>query len=162
MLQTVAANKGNLLLNIGPAPDGSVPEEAVEPLETVGKWLRENGDAVYGIRDIPGGISGIKNASQKGNRVYLWMWIWPTDGKMTVGGYSTKLLSAKLLNTGEELDFRQEDRRILFESLPAKCPDSHANVGVVELTFEDKPEHVFGYHYPQWHKGEGFVSQAGK
>ena len=39
MLHTCAANGGNLLLNIGPTPDGSVPEEAIEPLTQVGEWL---------------------------------------------------------------------------------------------------------------------------
>ena len=48
MLNTVSSGGGNLLLNIGPMPDGSVPAEAVEPLTAVGKWLAENGKAVYG------------------------------------------------------------------------------------------------------------------
>ena len=48
MLNTCCKQGGNLLLNIGPAPDGSVPVEAVEPLTTVGDWLMENGRAVYG------------------------------------------------------------------------------------------------------------------
>jgi alpha-L-fucosidase len=48
MLNTATAGKGNLLLNIGPKPDGSVPDEAVTPLTTVGAWLAENGKAVYG------------------------------------------------------------------------------------------------------------------
>jgi alpha-L-fucosidase len=47
MLNTACAGAGNLLLNIGPAPDGSVPQEAIEPLKTVGKWLKKNGDSVY-------------------------------------------------------------------------------------------------------------------
>ncbi|MCL1952728.1 MAG: alpha-L-fucosidase, partial [Oscillospiraceae bacterium] len=43
MLNTCAMGGGNLLLNIGPAPDGSVPRDAAEPLEKTGQWLRENG-----------------------------------------------------------------------------------------------------------------------
>ena len=41
MLNTACAGGGNLLLNIGPTPDGSVPEEAIDPLKTVGKWLKK-------------------------------------------------------------------------------------------------------------------------
>ncbi|MCY2925495.1 MAG: alpha-L-fucosidase, partial [Planctomycetota bacterium] len=56
MLHTCAAHEGNLLMNIGPAPDGSVPTDAVAPLTAVGKWLAENGEAVYGKiqRGAPG------------------------------------------------------------------------------------------------------------
>ena len=49
MINTCAANGGNLLLNIGPTPDGSVPEEAVEPLLKVGEWLKENGYEVVPV-----------------------------------------------------------------------------------------------------------------
>lgn len=48
MLNTATAGKGNLLLNIGPAPDGSVPADVVSPLTKVGEWIAENGAAVYG------------------------------------------------------------------------------------------------------------------
>jgi alpha-L-fucosidase len=44
MLNTAAAGGGNLLLNIGPAPDGSIPPEAVERLEAVGKWVETAGE----------------------------------------------------------------------------------------------------------------------
>ena len=47
-LITCARGGGNYLLNIGPEPDGSVPPESVEILETVGKWLDTNGKAIYG------------------------------------------------------------------------------------------------------------------
>ena len=39
MLRTCTAGAGNLLLNIGPLPDGSVPNEAIERLDKVGQWL---------------------------------------------------------------------------------------------------------------------------
>jgi alpha-L-fucosidase len=47
-LITCARGGGNYLLNIGPKPDGSIPPESVEILETVGKWLDTNGKAIYG------------------------------------------------------------------------------------------------------------------
>lgn len=43
MLHTCSANGGNLLLNIGPAPDGSVPPRRSGPLTQVGRWLEVNG-----------------------------------------------------------------------------------------------------------------------
>ena len=93
MLNSCASGGGNLLLNIGPAPDGSVPEEAVEPLTEVGEWLKLNGKAVYGKMTRTGstvaGGNGLCGCSLSGNSVYLWNWIWPSGGTMAVGGYKT-------------------------------------------------------------------------
>jgi alpha-L-fucosidase len=79
MLNTVTAGGGNLLLNIGPTPDGSVPPEATEPLTTVGRWLAENGKAVYGKKpkSTYANSNGVCGASFDGSNVYVWNWIWP-------------------------------------------------------------------------------------
>lgn len=50
LLVDTVANNGNLLLNIGPRADGTIPAPMVERLEAVGKWLRFNGDAIYETR----------------------------------------------------------------------------------------------------------------
>jgi alpha-L-fucosidase len=73
MLSTATAGAGNLLLNIGPAPDGSVPVEVVEPLTTVGNWLRENGGAVYGkkVRSPYANANGVCSSFFDGKTVYL-------------------------------------------------------------------------------------------
>ena len=68
MLNTVTSGGGNLLLNIGPMPDGSVPAEAVEPLTTVGKWLAENGKAVYGVKPK----STYRQRQRRVRRVFRW------------------------------------------------------------------------------------------
>ncbi len=46
----VVSKNGNLLLNVGPRADGSLPEEQMEPVTTLGDWLRANGEAVFGTR----------------------------------------------------------------------------------------------------------------
>jgi len=46
----VVSKNGNLLLNIGPRSDGSIPEEVQQVLLDVGAWLNVNGDAIYGTR----------------------------------------------------------------------------------------------------------------
>ena len=51
MLYEVTKEGGNLLLNIGPRADGSIPEEAVEPLQKVGKWIEKNHGFLYGRKD---------------------------------------------------------------------------------------------------------------
>lgn len=50
MIVDVVSKNGNLLLNIGPKADGTLPEEQVRPLLEVGKWLETNGEAIYGTR----------------------------------------------------------------------------------------------------------------
>ncbi|HVX08007.1 alpha-L-fucosidase [Humibacter sp.] len=47
-LVDVVSKNGNLLLNIGPRPDGTIPEEEVALLEAVGEWLAVHGEAIYG------------------------------------------------------------------------------------------------------------------
>jgi alpha-L-fucosidase/arylsulfatase A-like enzyme len=49
MIETVSRN-GNFLINVGPRADGSIPEWQVERLQAMGKWLKNNGDAIYGTR----------------------------------------------------------------------------------------------------------------
>ncbi len=48
----IVAKGGNLLLGIGPKPDGTLPEEAISRLKEVGKWLQNNGDAIYNTRSV--------------------------------------------------------------------------------------------------------------
>lgn len=52
MLSDIVAKGGNLLLNIGPGPDGTWYPEAYDRLKEVGAWLRINGDAIYNTRTI--------------------------------------------------------------------------------------------------------------
>ena len=160
MLNSCATGGGNLLLNIGPAPDGSVPEEAVEPLHTAGNWLRENGKAVYGklIRtsgwtDSLFGGNGVSGASSDGSSVYLWNWIWPKNGEMGFGGYMDAPESISLLKDGTPVDFEHKGHRIILKNLPGECPDKHAGIAVFEMKFKKMPGFIFASYYPQLHRG---------
>ncbi|NMA09139.1 MAG: alpha-L-fucosidase [Clostridiales bacterium] len=153
MLWNVSKARGNLLLNIGPAPDGSVPKEAIEPLTKVGQWLEQNGEAVYGKLDDSARASfWVRGSTRKKNVVYLWNWIWPDDGEFTVGGYRTKLQKAELLD-GTPLTFEQDEWRLTIHGVPEKSPDPVCNVGIVKLTFESEPEFLMGTRFPQLHGG---------
>jgi len=46
----IVSKNGNLLLNIGPRSDGTIPEEQQQLLLSIGKWLQVNGEAIYGTR----------------------------------------------------------------------------------------------------------------
>lgn len=161
MLNQCASGGGNLLLNIGPLPDGSVPEEAVVPLEQVGRWLTANGEAVYGNiwRDIrkagwkPFGGNGVSGCSAKGKTIYLWNWIWPRGGQMDVGGYATAPVRVYLLESGRDLDFEHLGQRIRLKNLPTEIPDMIAGVSVIAMEFDQMPEYTYGSYFPQLHLG---------
>lgn len=167
MLSTCSVGGGNLLLNIGPAPDGSVPAEAVQPLTVVGKWLEENGRAVYGRmhkeRGWPNqsfGGNGVSAATYDGKSVYLWNWIWPSSGEMAFGGYLNAPKAVRLLKDGTPVAFEHKGHRLILKNLPKSAPDTHAGVTVIELEFEDKPQYVFASYYPQLHGGRDITGGA--
>ena len=73
MICRCAAKDSNLLMNIGPDGSGRLPARAVEVMAEVGKWMRANGDAIYGTQ----GIGIVKNEdgsetakTKKGERIY--------------------------------------------------------------------------------------------
>lgn len=63
MLVQIVSRNGNLLLNIGPRADGSVPYEQVKPLLEVGEWLKRNGEAIFATR--PNTVPECKTSSDK-------------------------------------------------------------------------------------------------
>jgi alpha-L-fucosidase len=146
MLQQVASGGGNLLLNIGPAPDGSVPPEATERLVPVGRWLAENGEAAYGDVDRAQGRLDWMATGQwtlKGDTAYFWCARWP-GRELAIGGLKTELRAASVLATGERVEFEQGEDRLVLKGLPEKCPDANAGVTVFKLEFAGPPVHELG------------------
>jgi alpha-L-fucosidase len=159
MLNTVTAGGGNLLLNIGPMPDGSVPGEAVEPLTIVGKWLVENGQAVYGkkLKSTYSNTSGVAGTSFDGSCVYLWNWIWPKGGEMALGGFMSPVRAIRLVKDGSPVRFEQRGHRILLKDLPSTAPDSHTGITVLQLEFDGPPEFHRASYFPQLHGGVDYA-----
>jgi len=133
------ASKGaNLLLNIGPRPDGTLPGEAVARLEAMGKWLEINGESIYGtqagcIPEQPWGVT-----TQKGNVLYLHLLnpdAVPASGTLTVElpavdptarrARFPKVRGAALLADGTPVAFGQKQGTVTL-TIPepsAKTPD---------------------------------------
>lgn len=67
----VVAKGGNLALNVGPAPDGTLPRPALERLEAIGAWLAKNGDAIYATRPVkPYSLEGWRYTQGKDGRLF--------------------------------------------------------------------------------------------
>lgn len=150
MLYQVTKDGGNLLLNIGPSPDGSVPQEAVMPLTNVGKWIDENHHFIYGIKQRKGityhSTSGV---SFEGKRAYVWNFIWPKDGKIIIGGILTKLKDAKLVLDGTPIEFDQDQYQIILKNLPSSIPDKSLGITMICLEFENDIKYCKGLRNPQ-------------
>ena len=70
-LVDIVAKGGNYLLNIGPSASGELPTEAVERLREIGRWMKINGEAIYGTRPFYPYSEGKVRYTQKGDTIYL-------------------------------------------------------------------------------------------
>jgi len=153
-LATCARGGGNYLLNIGPKPDGSIPEESVTCLEAVGKWLQTNGRAIY--ETDAGNFSWNVNANytRRANTLYIHQQYWPghtpaaewltfyqPEAVIAIAGLKPKVLSAKILKTGQHIPFTQDDLTLRLTGLPLQAPDQPATVIEVECDGEPIIDH---------------------
>ncbi|MFW6133154.1 MAG: alpha-L-fucosidase [Planctomycetota bacterium] len=149
MLRQVTAGGGNLLLNIGPKPDGSVPDEAYPRLEAVGKWLDKYGQCVYGEVDRAEALRGMPFGSftRRGRTAYFWCDRWVGD-ELTIGGLRSKLTSVELLGSRRKVRFRQKGDRLTLSNLPSTCPDKLVGIAPIRMEFASKPRQEHGASFP--------------
>lgn len=71
LLICTSGKGANLLLNVGPQPNGQIPAVAIERLKEMGEWLRANGETIYGTTagDIPAQEWGV--TTRKGERLFV-------------------------------------------------------------------------------------------
>ena len=145
LLQTCTAGGGNLLLNIGPVPDGSVPPQAVERLKPVGKWLAKYGEALYGRVDRADTLEWtfLGTWTRKGRTGYYWCTRWP-GREIVIGGLRTKVRKVTRLDTGKSVRFAQKGHQLFLRGLPKTNPDELVNVCVLKIDFASKPRQVLG------------------
>jgi alpha-L-fucosidase len=79
MLAACAGGDGNMLLNVGPRPDGMIDPAQVQAIRSVGDWLKVNGDGIYGTRGGPYMPTPLYASTRKGNSVYLHILEWDGD-----------------------------------------------------------------------------------
>ena len=72
MLIEVVSKGGNLLLNVGPRPDGTIQPEFVARLAAIGDWMKVNNEAIYGTTASPfTRLPFFGRVTAKGNILYL-------------------------------------------------------------------------------------------
>ncbi len=110
ILARCAGGDGNLLLNVGPMPDGRIEPRQVDVLEGVGAWLAQCGESIYGTRGGPFKPGRYGASTRKGNTIYLHVFNW-LDDPLRLPAISEKVRRARVL-TGGEAKVRQSADRL--------------------------------------------------
>jgi alpha-L-fucosidase len=135
-----ASKGGNLLLDVGPQPDGVFPQPAVERLDEIGRWMAVHGESVYGTSAGPfgkppaWGRSTSKVLPNGKTRLYLHVFDWPADGRLVVPGLGKPVSAAWLLSDPQRSGLAVvRDGQDLVVTLPAARPAEVVPVVVLEL-----------------------------
>jgi alpha-L-fucosidase len=94
----VVGGDGNLLLNVGPMPDGRIEPRQVRRLHEIGQWLGEYGDTVYGTRGGPFKPGPWGASTCKGNKIYLFVMQWSADHSLQLPPIDAKVNSSRTLS----------------------------------------------------------------
>ncbi|NIA31215.1 MAG: alpha-L-fucosidase [Actinobacteria bacterium] len=135
----IVSKGGNLLLNVGPTPEGEIQPEFVARLKGMGKWLQVNGEAIYGTTaSVFNKLPFFGRCTVKGNRLYIHVMGWPVDQKLLLPGLKTEVKKVFLLAAPQDsLSFQRQGNDIVID-LPERAPDLDATVIAVDLA--GKPE----------------------
>ena len=144
----IVSKGGNLLLNVGPTGEGTIPAPSVERLSEIGDWTRLNGEAIYGCGPTPFGEElGRKEKDEKGktrvvgklpwrattkpNRIYIHLFEWP-DAELSIPKIDGAVGKAYFL--GQESDLLKVDQsKGTLITMPDAKPKSLVPVLCLEL-----------------------------
>ena len=153
-LVDIVSKNGNLLLNIGPRPDGTIPEEEQAILLEIGRWLALNGEAIYATRPwkvygegptqiVSGSFKDTARQdftgsdirfTTKGDALYAILLSWPERGEAVIQSlgsqltlYNREIASVEMLGVPGVLSHSRGVRGLRVK-LPAQRPCEHAYV----------------------------------
>lgn len=134
---------GNLTINVGPRPDGTLPPDAVSRLAELGGVVTPQLAAFRGCGPSPldAAAQDWGNATANGNQLYLHVFEWPVDATIRVTGLSNKVTGARLLASGTKLEVEQSGLTLRLSG-PAQTPVPWDTV--IELTLDGAPQAVRG------------------
>jgi len=131
-LVTCVSRSGNMLLNIGPKADGGIQAWQRRLMQSVGRWLRIHGEAIYGCvgewqSPLSCGLAPWR-ATRKGRSIYLHLLRYPGESFSIANRHDNRIISARLIDTGRPLEVVHEPTRDVISGLPKKSPDPIAAV----------------------------------
>lgn len=147
----VISNGGNLLLDIGPKEDGTIPTEQVNILKELGAWNKTNAEGVFGTRAgiAPGHFYGPTTISKDSTKLYLFV-AGNTDGPLLVKGLDNKITKIRVLGSNSELKHKVVGKiswspvpGLVYIDLPKDAQTKY--ISVVELSL-DKPVKLYKGH----------------
>jgi alpha-L-fucosidase len=131
----IASKGGNFLLNVGPTPEGQIPEPSVVRLREMGQWLARNGEALYGTSASPFKRLPWGRCTTKPGKLFLHVFALPADGKLLVPGLLNKVSKVYALADKRELPFNAAEGQLALSVLGVN-PDPVATVIAVEIEGE--------------------------
>jgi alpha-L-fucosidase len=102
---------GNLLLNVGPMPDGRIEPRQAARLREMGAWLQEYGQSIYGTRGGPWRTEPWGGSTHRGETIYLHVLEWPAD-TLVLPALSQRITDARLLTAEGEVSWIQDDETV--------------------------------------------------
>jgi alpha-L-fucosidase len=132
-LAQVAACGGNYVLNVGPDGCGRIPVLAGRILQSVGRWLVDNGSALYGsspaaVGSVPWGV-----CTARSKTLYAHVFDWPIDGRLIVPvGNGLRVRSARCLRNGTPLALDPLPDHAIVRT-PVAPPDALVSVLALEM-----------------------------
>ncbi|MEJ5960764.1 alpha-L-fucosidase [Pedobacter immunditicola] len=127
---------GNLLLDIGPKADGTIPEEQVNILKQLGRWTNKHAEAIYGTRaGIPASHFSGKTALSKDKKtLYLYAdWASKSNEELLLRNIKSQPVSAKIVGSKMAATFSRKGNDLLFK-VPSSAVDQ--DVTVIALRFD--------------------------
>jgi alpha-L-fucosidase len=132
-LVDIVSKGGNYLLNIGPKGDGSIPQESIQSMRDIGRWMATNGEAIYGTTASPFERPSWGRLTKKSGKLYAHVFDWPQNGMLRVPVGKLPITKAYLLADSSRSELKTETREnALIIQVPKDAPDKIASVLVIE------------------------------
>jgi alpha-L-fucosidase len=133
LLVDIVSKNGNLLLDVGPEADGTIPPVQMERLRALGAWLHQNGEAIYGTQPWSRAVGESKESidvrfTQKNGELYAILLGKPKQSEVTLIGVAAKPgTSLLLLGYAKPLKWSADGGNMRV-ALPASLPGQYAYV----------------------------------
>lgn len=136
ILRTLARTKawgGVTMTNVGPRPDGTLPQPYFDGMSAVAQWMHINGESIHGASPIPLDAEANVPVTSRGKRYYLHAVPLPkgvSTMELRPSAAHTRALAATILGTGEAVPFSWSDGRLSIERAARPATEAHEVIAV--------------------------------